>query len=68
MRYSAFKKRGMLIGSGPIEAAHRNVLQKRMKLFGQRWTKEGFQQAANLRVVKESNKWHKISELILKAA
>ena len=68
MRYSAFKKRGMLIGSGPIESAHRNVLQERMKLSGQRWTKEGFQQVANLRVVKQSNRWHKINELILKAA
>ena len=68
MRYCAFKKRGMLIGSGPIESAHRNVLQERMKLSGQRWTKEGFQQVANLRVVKQSNKWFKINELILKAA
>ena len=29
MRYSAFKKRGLLIGSGAIESAHRNVLQER---------------------------------------
>lgn len=68
MRYSAFKKRGMLIGSGAIESAHRNVLQERMKLSGQRWTKQGFQQVANLRVVKKSNKWNKIMELINKAA
>ncbi|MEK7172414.1 MAG: hypothetical protein AAB740_00350 [Patescibacteria group bacterium] len=68
MRYSTFKKRGLLIGSGPIEAAHRNVLQQRMKLSGQRWTKKGFQQVANLRVVKKSNQWNRISELIKKAA
>jgi hypothetical protein len=28
--------RGLLIGSGPIESAHRNVIQQRMKLAGQR--------------------------------
>lgn len=68
MRYSVFKKRGMLIGSGAIESAHRNVLQERMKLSGQRWTKQGFQQIANLRALKKGNKWGEITELIKKAA
>ncbi len=27
MRYKTFKDKGLLIGSGPIEAAHRNVIQ-----------------------------------------
>ncbi len=29
IRYGEFKKRGYLIGSGAIEAAHREVIQKR---------------------------------------
>jgi len=42
MNYKAFIKRGLLIGSGAIESAHRNVLQQRMKLSGQHWTKNDF--------------------------
>ncbi len=68
MRYNVFLKRGLLIGSGAIESAHRNVLQKRMKLSGQRWTTPGFQQIANLRVAYKSNTWHKIKDLTRKAA
>lgn len=43
-----------LIGSGAIEAAHRNVIQKRLKLSGQRWTIKGAQQITNLRTYKKS--------------
>ena len=68
MRYSAFIKRELLIGSGAIESAHRNVLQQRMKLSGQRWTREGFQQVANLRVVHKSDNWDRIRELTRMAA
>ncbi|MEO8764779.1 MAG: hypothetical protein ABI416_10850 [Ginsengibacter sp.] len=32
-----------IIGSGAIESAHRTVIQKRMKLSGQRWSKCGAQ-------------------------
>lgn len=64
MRYGSFQKQGLLIGSGAIEAAHRNVIQQRLKLSGQRWTKKGAQQIANLRVTKKSNHWHKVLQLI----
>jgi hypothetical protein len=50
MKYGTFKEKGYLIGSSPIEAAHRNVIQQRLKLSGQRWTIQGAQQVANLRV------------------
>ncbi len=36
MMYKTYRDNGLLIGSGPIEAAHRNVLQQRMKLSGQK--------------------------------
>ena len=68
MRYSAFLKRGLQIGSGAIESAHRNVLQQRMKLSGQRWTKRGFQQVSNLRTIYKSNNWNRIRELTIAAA
>lgn len=64
MRYGTYRQKNLLIGSGPIESAHRNVIQKRLKLSGQRWSKSGAQQIANLRVVHKSNQWHKVVELI----
>jgi len=68
MQYKTFREKGLLIGSGAIEAAHRNVLQQRMKRSGQRWTKQGFQQVANLRAIYQSNQQHTIKQLINKAA
>ena len=68
MRYGSFIKRGLLIGSGAIESAHRTVLQQRMKLSGQRWTKKGFQQIANIRAVKKSGDWNRIIGLTKNAA
>ena len=68
MRYKTFIDHGYMIGSGPIEAAHRHVIQQRLKRSGQRWTKEGLQQMANLRVVHKSNQWNKVLNLITMAA
>ena len=68
MRYSVYIKKGLLIGSGAIESAHRNVLQQRMKLSGQHWTKKGFQQISNLRVVYKSNNSNRIRQLVKSAA
>ena len=55
MQYHIFKEKGLVIGSGAIESAHKDVLQKRLKLYGQRWTKKGLQQVAQLRVAYKSN-------------
>lgn len=41
MKYKTFIEKDFLIGSGAIESAHRHVLQQRLKLSGQRWTKPG---------------------------
>jgi len=68
MKYSVYIKKGLLIGSGAIESAHRNVLQQRMKLSGQHWTKKGFQQISNLRVVYKSNNSNRIRQLVKSAA
>jgi hypothetical protein len=37
MHYDVYLKKGWMIGSGPIESAHRTVLQVRMKRSGQHW-------------------------------
>ena len=64
MLYGTYKNKGLLIGSGPIESAHRNVIQKRLKLSGQRWTKYGVQTMASLRVAHKSNNWQQVVEII----
>lgn len=57
MLYGSYRRQGLLIGSGPIESAHRNVIQQRLKLAGQRWSETGAQAVANLRVVHKSGHW-----------
>lgn len=52
-----------IIGSGAIESAHRTVVQKRMKLSGQRWSKKGAKNMLNLRVVYMNNQWQKVIQL-----
>jgi hypothetical protein len=68
MKYETFLQKGYLIGSGAIESAHRNVIQQRLKLSGQRWSISGAQQIANLRAYKKSNRWKTIVNQIKKAA
>lgn len=67
MLYKTYRDKGLLIGSGPIEAAHRSVLQCRMKLSGQKWSVDGANAMANLRCYYKSGHWS-IIEKIIKAA
>lgn len=68
MQYHKYLEKGLLIGSGAIESAHKDVLQQRLKLSGQRWTMEGFQQMAQLRVVYKSKQELRIRQLCKNAA
>jgi hypothetical protein len=68
INYKEFRSRGLAIGSGPMEAAHRTVIQKRMKRSGQRWTNNGAQAMLNLRVLKESNRWNCVYQILSEAA
>lgn len=68
MYYPRYLARGWCIGSGAIEAAHRTVSQQRLKLSGQRWTRLGAQYVLNLRVLRMSNRWHELQQLIKHAA
>lgn len=67
MKYPLYLKKGMQIGSGAIEAAHRTVAQCRLKRSGQRWSKKGAQNVLNLRVLNMSGRWNELQNL-LKAA
>ena len=65
MDYKRYRQTGAgIIGSGAIEAAHRHVIQKRMKLSGQRWSKKKAQYMLNLRTTKLSGHWNKIVQMI----
>lgn len=68
MLYKTYLSKGYLIGSGAIESAHRNVVQQRLKLSGQRWSIKGAQQIVNLRAYKKSNLWSEVVSLIKNAA
>lgn len=64
MDYKQYRQIGCgIIGSGAIESAHRTVVQKRMKLSGQRWSKKGAQHMLNLRVTHMNGQWSKVIEL-----
>lgn len=68
MQYKTYRDQGLLIGSGPVEAAHRKVIQQRMKLSGQKWSIKGAQSIGNLRCFKESGHWNMVENLIRLAA
>ena len=68
MQYHTFKEKGLQIGSGAIESAHKDVLQKRLKLSGQRWSKKGLQQIAQLRAAYKSGKWNHVKQLCVEKA
>jgi len=68
MQYHVFKAKGLQIGSGAIESAHKDVLQHRLKLSGQRWTTQGLRQMAQLGVVYKSGKWENVRQLCQNAA
>lgn len=68
MQYKTYRDKGLLIGSGPIEAAHRSVIQQRLKLSGQKWSITGAQAIANLRCYKQSQAWSMVEKIIRAAA
>ncbi len=67
MQYKSYREKGLMIGPGPIEAAHRSVIQQRMKLSGQKWSIKGAQAMCNLRCYKHSGAWDMIKKIIAAA-
>jgi len=68
MKYDEYRKKGLMIGSGPIESAHRTLLQVRMKRSGQRWSDEGCDKMIKLRVALRSQKFGLITNIFSKCA
>lgn len=64
MDYPKYREKGLQIGSGAIEAAHRTLVQKRCKLSGQRWTPKGVTNIISLRNLRMNNQWDRLSEYL----
>jgi len=65
MRYKEYRNIGCgIIGSGAIESAHRTVIQKRMKLSGQRWSTKGAKNMLRLRIIAKNKQWAKVIDFI----
>jgi hypothetical protein len=57
MDYARYRREGLPIGSGVVEAACKTVVGQRFKRAGMRWSIEGGQNILNLRVLVLSKRW-----------
>ena len=57
MDYARYHASGLILSSGPVEAAAKTLVGQRLKRSGMRWTREGGQQILNLRAQVYSNRW-----------
>jgi hypothetical protein len=55
--YAGARQKGLPIGSGEIESAHRHVIQQRLKLAGCWWKEIHAQSMLNLRVARANRLW-----------
>ena len=60
MRYAHYRKLGMFIGSGNVEAGCKAVIGQRLKLSGMRWTEPGATGILTLRCQQASGQWDQI--------
>jgi hypothetical protein len=57
MRYDKFRKRGLFVGSGVVEAGCKTVMGRRLKQSGMRWTVRGANSIIALRCCQMSGRW-----------
>jgi hypothetical protein len=57
MCYAHFRKLGMFVGSGAVEAGCKAIVAQRCKLSGMRWTLAGAHGILTLRCLDASNRW-----------
>jgi hypothetical protein len=65
MDYSAYRRRGLAIGSGITEAACKTLFTQRFKQSGMKWSLEGGQVVVDLRVVWLSRLWGQVYAMYL---
>jgi hypothetical protein len=57
MRYADFRRQGLFVGSGVVEAGCRTVIGQRLKQSGMFWTVKGANSIIALRCCQFSNRW-----------
>ncbi len=57
MTYAAFRRRGLPIGNGPVEAACKTIVKTRLCRSGMRWSRPGGNRVLRLRSVVKSGRW-----------
>jgi len=62
MAYASFRRRGLPIGSGPVEAACKSIVRTRLCRSGMRWSREGGQRILNFRCYAKSGLWNEFWE------
>jgi hypothetical protein len=71
MHYAQFRRKGLPIGSGPVEAACKSLVKTRMCRSGMRWSRQGGENILDIRTYVKSNRWDsawsKIKKLSLAA-
>jgi hypothetical protein len=57
MQYAGFRRRGLPIGSGPVEAACKTLVKTRMCRSGMRWSRQGGENILDIRTYVKSDRW-----------
>jgi len=57
LNYNDFKAKGLPIGSGEVESAHKSVPQKRLKIPGASWHPDSINPMVALRVLRANDWW-----------
>lgn len=62
MRYADFRKQGLFVGSGVMEAGCKTIVGQRLKQSGMRWTVQGANAIIALRCTQISSRWEEFWE------
>ena len=57
MRYAQFRRQGLFVGSGVVEAACKTIVGQRLKQSGMHWSVRGANAIVALRCLDLSNQW-----------
>lgn len=62
MRYASFRRQGLFVGSGVVEAGCKTIIGFRLKQSGMRWTVRGANAIITLRCAELSGRWEEFWE------
>jgi hypothetical protein len=62
MRYGEYRKQGLFVGSGVVEAGCKTIISKRLKQSGMQWTVRGANSIIALRSTYLSGRWEEFWE------